>query len=124
MVILYASVHLPAVGSLWDGVLFILSVMFPMLSVGGYLSFQYPRRRVLLNFEEAPYLVFQLLALGVSSLPFFVLKHGLGSDIACLLYVLVAGVAWFFFVVPRLAAILEKDRDQVLNRSYNSTIVL
>lgn len=124
VVVSYASVIPPPSGSLWEGILFLLSATFPMLAFGGFLSLDYPRRRVSLNFDEAPYLVFQLIALGVSSMPFLVLKVGFGSDTACLLFALTAGVAWYFGIVPHLAEVLEERRDQVLAQSSIPTTLL
>lgn len=124
VVVSYASVIPPPSDSLWEGILFMLSATFPMLTFGGFLSLDYPTRRVSLNFDEAPYLVFQLIALGVSSLPFLVLKVGFGSDTACLLFSVLAAITWYFGIVPHLAVILEEREDRVLAQSSTPTTLL
>jgi hypothetical protein len=112
----YAAVGLPSIQILWDGVLLLLSTSFSMVSLGHILSIQYPRRKVFFNFDEAPYFLFQILALAVSSLPWLILKVRLESDTACLLYTALSGVVWYFVVVPRLANRLQREQHKVLER--------
>jgi hypothetical protein len=120
----YAAVGLPPVQIIWDGLLLLLSGSFSMLTLGHVLSIQYPRRRVFLNFDEAPYFLFQLLVLGISSLPYLILKVGFGSDVTCLLYSALSGVIWYFVVVPRLAARMQQEQSLVIERSLTSASVL
>jgi hypothetical protein len=120
----YAAVGLPPVQIIWDGLLLLLSGSFSMLTLGHILSIQYPRRKVFLNFDEAPYLLFQLVVLAVSCLPYVILKLGFGSDVACLLYCALSGVIWYLVVVPRLAARMQQEQSLVIERSLTSTSVL
>lgn len=120
----YAAVGLPPIQILWDGLLLLMSVSFSMVSLGHILSIQYPRRKVFFNLDEAPYFLFQILALAVSCLPYLILKVGFGSDIACLLYTVLSGFVWYFIVVPRLANRMQRERDKVLERSYSSASIL
>jgi hypothetical protein len=120
----YAAVGLPPVQIIWDGLLLLLSGSFSMLTLGHVLSIQYPRRRVFLNFDEAPYFLFQLLVLAVSSVPYLILKMGFESDVACLLYSALSGVIWYFVVVPRLAARMQQEQSLVIERSLTSASVL
>jgi hypothetical protein len=120
----YAALGLPPVQIIWDGLLLLLSGSFSMLTLGHVLSIQYPRRRVFLNFDEAPYFLFQLLVLGISSLPYLILKVGFGSDVTCLLYSALSGVIWYFVVVPRLAARMQQEQSLVIERSLTSASVL
>jgi hypothetical protein len=120
----YAAVGLPPIQILWDGSLLLMSVSFSMVSLGHILSIQYPRRKVLFNFDEAPYFLFQVVALAVACLPYLILKVGFKSDIACLLYAVLSGFVWYFIVVPRLANRMQREQDKVLERSYNLASVL
>jgi hypothetical protein len=120
----YAAVGLPPVQIIWDGLLLLLSGSFSMLTLGHILSIQYPRRRVFLNFDEAPYFLFQLVVLAISSLPYLILKMGFGSDVACLLYSALSGVIWYFVVVPRLAARMQQEQSLVIEKSLSSASVL
>ena len=124
VLISYAAVGLPALQILWDGLLLLLSVSFSMVSLGQILSIQYPRRKLFFNFDEAPYFLFQLVALAISCLPYLVLKVSLESDIACLLYAVLSGVVWYFVVVPRLANQMQREQDKVLERSYDLASIL
>ena len=123
VLISYAAVGLPRIQILWDGLLLLLSASFSMVSLGHILSIQYPRRKVFFNFDEAPYFLFQILALAVSCLPWLILKVRLESDIACLLYTALSGVVWYFVIVPRLANRLQREQHKVLERT-NLTSVL
>jgi hypothetical protein len=120
----YAAVGLPPVQIIWDGLLLLLSGSFSMLTLGHILSIQYPRRRVFLNFDEAPYFLFQLLVLAVSSVPYLILKMGFESDVACLLYSALSSVIWYFVVVPRLAARMLQEQSAVIERSFSSASIL
>jgi hypothetical protein len=120
----YAAVGLPPVQMIWDGLLLLLSGSFSMLTLGHILSIQYPRRKVFLNFDEAPYLLFQLVVLAVSCLPYVILKLGFGSDVACLLYCALSGVIWYLVVVPRLAARMQQEQSLVIEKSLSSASVL
>jgi hypothetical protein len=120
----YATVGLPPVQIIWDGLLLLSSGSFSILTLGHVLSIQYPRRRVFFNFDEAPYFLFQLLVLAISSLPYLILKVGFGSDVACLLYAALSGVIWYFVVVPRLAARMQQERSLVIERSLSSASIL
>jgi hypothetical protein len=120
----YAAVGLPPVQIIWDGLLLLLSGSFSLLTLGHVLSIQYPRRRVFLNFDEAPYFLFQLFVLAISSLPYLILKMGFGSDVACLLYSALGGVIWYFVVVPRLAARMQQEQSIVIERSFSSASIL
>jgi hypothetical protein len=120
----YAAVGLPSVRIIWDGLLLLLSGSFSMLTLGHVLSIQYPRRKVFLNFDEAPYFLFQLVVLAISCLPYVILKVGFGSDVACLLYCALSGVVWYFVAVPRLAARMQQEQSLVIERSLSSASVL
>jgi hypothetical protein len=120
----YAAVGLPSVQIIWDGLLLLLSGSFSMLTLGHILSIQYPRQRVFLNFDKAPYFLFQLLAVAVSSIPYLILKVGFESDVACLLYCALSGVIWYFLVVPRLAARMQQEQSLVIERSLSLASVL
>jgi len=108
LLVSYAAVALPHIQVLWDGLLLFLTTSFSMVSLGQIVSLHYPRRKVFLNFDEAPYLLFQVLALAISSLPYVILKVGFESDIACLLYATLSGCVWYFVVVPWLANRMER----------------
>jgi hypothetical protein len=120
----YAAVGLPPIQILWDGLLLLLSASFSMVSLGHMLSIQYPRRKVFFNFDEAPYFLFQIVTLGVSCVPYLILKAVFGSDVACLLFAVQGWFVWYFMVVPRLADRMQQERDKVLERSYSSTSIL
>jgi hypothetical protein len=120
----YATVGLPPVQIIWDGLLLLSSGSFSILTLGHVLSIQYPRRKVFLNFDEAPYYLFQLLVLAISSLPYLILKMGFGSDVACLLYCALSGAIWYFVVVPWLAARMQQEQSLVIERSLSSASVL
>jgi hypothetical protein len=120
----YAAVGLPPAQILWNGLLLFLSASFSMVSLGHILSIQYPRRKVFFNFDEAPYFLFQILALAISCLPYLILKVGFESDIACLLYSVLSGFVWYFVVVPRLADRVQLEQDKILERSYSSVSIL
>jgi hypothetical protein len=124
VLISYAAVGLPPLRILWDGLLLFLSASFSMVSLGQILSIQYPRRKLFFNFDEAPYFLFQLVALAISCLPYLVLKVGFESDIACLLFAVLSGVVWYFVVVPRLANQMQREQDKVLERSYDLAPIL
>jgi hypothetical protein len=120
----YAAVGLPPVQIIWEGLLLLLSGSFSILTLGHVLSIQYPRRRVFLNFDEAPYFLFQLVVLVVSSVPYLILKMGFESDVACLLYSALSGIIWYFVVVPRLAARMQQEQSLVIERSFSSATLL
>lgn len=124
VLISYAAVGLPPLRVLWDGLLLFLSASFSMVSLGQILSIQYPRRKLFFNFDEAPYFLFQLVALAISCVPYLVLKVGFESDIACLLFAVLSGVVWYFVVVPRLADRVQLEQDKILERSYSSASIL
>jgi hypothetical protein len=124
LLVSYAAVGLPHIQVLWDGPLLFLTVSFSMVSLGQIVSLNYPRRKVFLSFDEAPYLLFQVLALAISSLPYVILKVSFESDIACLLYAVLSGFVWYFIVVPWLANRMEREQDKVLERSYSASSIL
>ncbi|MGA9365773.1 MAG: hypothetical protein WBW16_15535 [Bacteroidota bacterium] len=123
VLVCYAAVGLPTIQILWDGMLLLMSASLSMVSLGHILSIQYPRRKVFFNFDEAPYFLFQTLALAVSSLPWLILKVRLESDIACLLYTALSGVVWYFVVVPRLANRLQREQHKVLERTNLTSLL-
>jgi len=123
VLVCYAAVDLPPIQILWDGLLLLMSASFSSVSLGQMLSIQYPRRKVFFNFDEAPYLLFQLVALAISCLPYLVLRVGFDSDIACLLYTALSGVVWYFVVVPRLANRLQGEQHKVLERTNLTSIL-
>jgi len=114
VVILYFSLSVPSLDQLYHAMLYVVTSLFLLLHCGNVLSLKYPRRDVQLNFDVLTHLVFQLMAVAVSSVPYIVLKGIFDSDALCFIFAIASGIWWYFFSVPWTARMFVKKKFHIL----------
>lgn len=93
----------------WPGaIMYLLTVVFPLLHLGNLHSLQHPRRTVGWSLGDLAEAIILLITAGVASIPFTVLSTLDSSFLWCSVYV--AGGAWLWWRVslPRAERILRE----------------
>ncbi len=114
VIILYLSLEMPSLDQLYHSLLCVITSIFLLLHCGNRLSLWYPRREVRLNFDVLTHLVFQMMAVAVSSIPYLVLNAVLDSKVLCVAFAVGSGIWWYFFSVPWAAKMFAEKRYHIL----------
>jgi hypothetical protein len=114
IIILYFALSAPSLDQLCHTMLYVVTSIFLLLHCGNRLSLWYPRREVRLDFDVLTHLVFQLMAVAVSSIPYIILHGVFGSDVLCLAFAVGSGIWWYFFSVPWAAKMFAEKRYHIL----------
>jgi hypothetical protein len=99
----------PTAHELAGCLLYLLSVMFPLLSVGTVVSRQQPRPATGIGLEDIAAGLVMLFLLGVASLP-YVLVHAVpwGSYLL-IAYTILAAIIWWFSMLPWSARHIQEE---------------
>lgn len=114
IIILYFALSAPSLDQLCHTMLYVVTSIFVLLHCGNRLSLWYPRREVRLNFDVLTHLVFQMMAVAVSSIPYLILNGVLDSDVLCLAFAITTGMWWYFYSIPWTAKMFLEKRYQIL----------
>jgi hypothetical protein len=114
IITVYFSLTVPSLAQLHQMMLYVATLLFPLLHFGNVISLRYPRRYMRLDFEALVYLVFQLMAIAVSSIPYVVLKAVSDSDVPCLMFAVGGAFYWYSISVPRTARVFIEKQHQIL----------
>jgi len=116
MNLLYFSPETITAGHLESGVLYILTVVFPLLHTGNTQSLRRPRMHSGLLLEDLVQAIWMCVNLLLLSVPFFVLSLFPYMWISCLVYCALSGFVWYEFSLKRSAAILSEQFQELCLR--------
>jgi len=100
--------------------LYLLSVLFPMLSAGNVVSWQQPRARIGWGLEDAAAGLVMLLILGLVSMPYAVLSALEQSEMFLVLYSCIAAAIWWFKAIPRAAGRIHEQFSTLWHKTHTS----
>jgi len=95
---------------IFPAALYLLSVLFPLLTAGNHRSLHSPRRVTGVSLNDAGEAVVTIVLLAVFSLPFFVFVTLMGTPHWCLLYSAAAGFFWYRNSVRDTARRIHQQR--------------
>jgi len=92
-----------------DGIISVLTVLFPMLHIGNRRSIDFPRRACGFRIDDFIELLWILVTLGVLSIPYLIMRNIGGGSVMCIVYAVGTIVYWLRVSVPRTAESIEKE---------------
>jgi uncharacterized membrane protein YbaN (DUF454 family) len=111
--ILYFSPSTVPLKEGWASVLYISSVIFPVLHVGNLRSVQHPRRITGWQLDDAAGIVEILMVLAVFSIPFLLFVVAIQAPLLCLAYSSVTAVFWWRRSIPKAAALIASRNTEL-----------
>jgi hypothetical protein len=113
LTVLYFSPVFPRLWDLADLLLYLATVVFPLIHAGNLRSVQQPRRVTGLTTTDLAEALVLLVILGLFSLPYLFL-HGLPWGPAlCLLYAAATVVFWIRVSVPGTAGKIRREHERI-----------
>lgn len=100
VIVEYFSPEAVSLRELGQALLYLLTIIFPLLSSGNRRSVQHPRRHTGWETDQVAESVVLLVVVGIFSLPYFILEGLPGGDWTCLLYGVLTSIFWFRKSIP------------------------
>jgi len=116
MTMLYFSPAVPNRGDLFYAILYVSTVMFPLIHLGNMNSARHPRRECGLRIADLIEALWQVVTLGLVSIPFFVLTGLFASPILCLAYAAATAAFWYHGSIRRTAQLIEREHVALCSR--------
>jgi hypothetical protein len=88
------------------GLLYLFTVVFPLLHFGNFQSVQHPRRRIGWSLGDLAEGCLFLIMAGICSIPFAIFVQTEAATALCLAYGTVGGLFWWKVSLPRTARML------------------
>lgn len=99
----------PSVPRDWlNALLYLLTILFPLLHLGNLHAVQHPRRRVGWSLGDLADAIFLLLTAGLASIPYAVFSSLRLSPLWCSLYALGGAALWWRVSLPRTERLLRE----------------
>ena len=110
----------PGSGEAAACVLYLLSILFPMLAIGNVVSWQQPRARIGWGLEDAAAGLVMLLILGLVSLPYALLSMLEQNEVPVLIYSGLAAAIWWYKAIPRAAGHIHERFSTLWHKTQAS----
>jgi len=111
--LLYYSPEGVAWGRISEALLFLSTIVFPLLHVGNTNSVQSPRKETGFRINDFVELVWMLLMTAILSVPYYFLMSVLDLPLLCILYGIGTAVIWYRFSVVKTARRLEMEKTKL-----------
>ena len=121
VVSLYFSPDVDAAENLRGGILYLMTVCFPLLSLGNESSVRYPRRNTGAfpgGLYEAAWMSLSLLSV---SIPYFLITGLMEIPWLCIPYAAAGAATWYFRSVVRTAAEITNRRNDIWIKTKTSS---
>jgi hypothetical protein len=116
MFLLYFSPAVPTGRDFFYAILYVATVIFPLLHLGNVNSARHPRRECGLRTADLFEALWQLVLLGLVSIPFFIFAELLELPLLCLLYSAAAAAFWYRDSIRRTAMLIEREQTALCSR--------
>jgi hypothetical protein len=98
----------PAGADEWvDALLYLLTILFPLLHLGNLHALQHPRRKAGWSLGDLAEVFLLLLTAGIASIPFAVLSSLDFAPLWCSLYAIAGALFWWRVSLPRAERLLR-----------------
>jgi hypothetical protein len=95
IIVLYFATVPPPSDHYWKSVLYLGTVIFPLMHIGNSQSVQHPRRRMGWRFDDVAGGVLMGGYVVVLSIPYVLLAEGANAPLLCLPYIAAVAFVWF-----------------------------
>ena len=109
MTLMYFSPASPSREQLRGAVLYLLSILFPLIHIGNMSSIHNPRRESGLRINDFTEALWMTATAGFLSAPYILFIHLMGQPILCIAYAACTIVFWYRFSIPRTSSLIEKE---------------
>lgn len=116
MIMLYFSPAVPTGRDVLYAVLYVATVLFPLLHLGNVNSVLHPRRESGLRIVDLVEALWQDVALGLVSIPFLLIMGLLDSPILCLAYAAALAASWYYHSTRRTAELIGRHQSTLCSR--------
>ena len=100
-----------------QALLYLLTVVFPLLHAGNLRSVQHPRPEAGLGTDDIAECGVTVVIAGIASIPYLVIIALPYSSLLCLMYAAVLSAYWFGVSVPATAATIGKGQQRLCQAS-------
>jgi len=113
MVILYFAPRSPDLVQLGNGVVYLMTILFPLLHIGNTRSWQEPRKNTRGHFDFVVQTGGMLIFAVILSIPHIILSTLMKLPSMSMLYAAIAAVYWFRVSVPQTARHVEQEIPRI-----------
>ena len=99
-----------------DVLLYMATVLFPILHLGNMRSLDFPRRESGFRMDDFIEFLWMLATLGVVSIPYFLLRKVSGGSIICIVYALGGFIYWRKVSIHKTADAIGKEAMTLCSR--------
>jgi hypothetical protein len=109
MTLIHFSPASPTRGHLMSAVLYLLTILFPLIHIGNLRSIRHPRRESGLRINDLTEAVWMTASIGLLSIPYIIFMHLMESPVLCIAYVAGTIVFWYRYSVPTTSDLIGKE---------------
>ena len=96
-----------------EAVLYILTVIFPLMHVGNVRSVQHPRRESGWQIDDVAGMVELLISMAMLSSPFVIFVEAMETPALCIVYFIATVIFWWRYSIRRTAELIESRKTEI-----------
>jgi hypothetical protein len=103
----FFALHPAGAGEWFHALMYLLTILFPLLHLGNLHALQHPRRRAGWSLGDLAEVLLLLITAGIASIPFAVLSSFDAAPLWCGLYAVAGAFFWWRISLPRAGRLLR-----------------
>ena len=115
MTLLYFSPEAIILVDVRDALLYLATIIFPMLQIGNAQSVRHPRRISGLQINDLIEAIWMLLNVAIVSVPYYLFMKLIEYPFLCIVYGAITMVVWRRFSIDKTAEYVEKNQFALCN---------